>query len=230
MVSAVTLLGVGWVTWFGWLPRVVGLRREFVPRVDGAWLRELMFSVLLGPGYRTGHATGTKGTQVSSKISFFTDPGYKDTARMIVESALALSLDGEKVTSGGGVWTPASCTPSLVSISQLSPPHFSFSFCDAFQLPGVFFRINAVTHSAADVVQTDEVVRNNVEQARSKCCSTVSLARAASLPSWNERPAWGSYRHVGSFAPFLRGAVASVRQDRHTSRPHRGPETTRKCE
>ena len=55
----------------------------------------------------TGVAVGSAGTVVKSTMSFHVDPAYKDTARMLVESALALSLDD--VDSNGGVLTPGSC-------------------------------------------------------------------------------------------------------------------------
>ena len=55
----------------------------------------------------TGVAIGTQGTEIKSTMTFNVDPGYKDTARMLVESALALSLDD--VDCKGGVFTPGSC-------------------------------------------------------------------------------------------------------------------------
>ncbi|KAJ1456527.1 hypothetical protein M885DRAFT_482456 [Pelagophyceae sp. CCMP2097] len=57
----------------------------------------------------TGVAKGDKGTIVKSLIKFHVDAGYKDTARMVVESALALALEPERIKSGGGVFTPACC-------------------------------------------------------------------------------------------------------------------------
>ena len=45
---------------------------------------------------------------------FPVDPGYMDTARMLVESGLVLALEGNKVKVGGGVWTPASCQGELL--------------------------------------------------------------------------------------------------------------------
>jgi short subunit dehydrogenase-like uncharacterized protein len=60
--------------------------------------------------HATGHAVGTEGTKVSATMSFNVDPGYMDTARMLVESGLTLSLDGAKLRSrAGGVFTPAAC-------------------------------------------------------------------------------------------------------------------------
>jgi len=57
----------------------------------------------------TGVATGSAGGKVRSVFYFPTDPGYRDTARMLVESGLVLALEGGKVKVGGGVWTPAVC-------------------------------------------------------------------------------------------------------------------------
>lgn len=58
----------------------------------------------------TGVARGTDGQAAKSKITFTVDPGYKDTARMAVESGLALSLDGAKLANQkGGVLTPGCC-------------------------------------------------------------------------------------------------------------------------
>jgi short subunit dehydrogenase-like uncharacterized protein len=58
----------------------------------------------------TGVATGVSGGRASSVMKFKVDPGYKDTARMVVESALTLSLDGVKLADpSGGVFTPAAC-------------------------------------------------------------------------------------------------------------------------
>jgi short subunit dehydrogenase-like uncharacterized protein len=42
------------------------------------------------------------------------DPGYRDTARMLVESGLVLALQGDQVKVGGGLWTPAACQGSLL--------------------------------------------------------------------------------------------------------------------
>jgi len=57
----------------------------------------------------TGIATGSNGTKVKSVIYYPTDPGYRDTARMLVESGLSLALEGDKIKATGGVWTPATC-------------------------------------------------------------------------------------------------------------------------
>jgi len=52
-----------------------------------------------------GEATGSKGSVVKSAIYYDRDPGYRDTARMVCESAMVL-LKGEK--KEGGVFTPGS--------------------------------------------------------------------------------------------------------------------------
>ena len=58
----------------------------------------------------TGVARGANGGRASSVMKFKVDPGYKDTARMVVESALTLSLDNAKLADpAGGVFTPAAC-------------------------------------------------------------------------------------------------------------------------
>ena len=51
-------------------------------------------------------------------LTFNTDPGYRDTARMLAESALTLILDGDKagVSKTGGVITPsAACGSALLN-------------------------------------------------------------------------------------------------------------------
>lgn len=59
----------------------------------------------------TAFAEGCYGSKVQAMMYFPTDPGYRDTARMLVESGLSLALDvpAAKITVGGGIWTPASC-------------------------------------------------------------------------------------------------------------------------
>lgn len=57
----------------------------------------------------TGFAVGDKGTKIQGEIYLPNDPGYRDTARMIVESGLSLSVDLDKIKTSGGYLTPASC-------------------------------------------------------------------------------------------------------------------------
>jgi len=55
-----------------------------------------------------GLATGSRGSQVESAMYFPKDAGYKDTARMVVESGLCLALDREHLPiKNGGFYTPS---------------------------------------------------------------------------------------------------------------------------
>ena len=57
----------------------------------------------------TCFAKGSRGGTASFQIYFPNDPGYVDTARMLVESGLALALENEQLPRRGGIWTPAPC-------------------------------------------------------------------------------------------------------------------------
>lgn len=83
------------------------LTRKFLPKPGEGPTDEFMASGYLRV---TGVATGHNGTTAKSLISFHVDPGYMDTARMVVEAALALALDADKLKHvKGGVYTPAAC-------------------------------------------------------------------------------------------------------------------------
>jgi len=45
---------------------------------------------------------------------FYTDAGYRDTARMLVESGLCFIFNKEEIKVGGGVWTPATCQGNAI--------------------------------------------------------------------------------------------------------------------
>jgi len=63
----------------------------------------------------TGVATGNDGQVVKATMRFPVDPGYKDTARMAIESGLALALDSDDLESkAGGVFTPGCCQKEVV--------------------------------------------------------------------------------------------------------------------
>lgn len=62
----------------------------------------------------TAYGKGSEGGKAKAIIYFPTDPGYRDTARMLVESGLSLSLEGDRIPVGGGVWTPASCMADVL--------------------------------------------------------------------------------------------------------------------
>jgi len=57
----------------------------------------------------TGRAQGERGGSATATLTFPTDPGYKDTARMAIEAGLALALEGGRCARAGGVLTPAAC-------------------------------------------------------------------------------------------------------------------------
>lgn len=57
----------------------------------------------------TAFAKGSKGGKTRVEFYFPTDPGYRDTARILVESGLVLALQAHEIKVGGGLWTPAAC-------------------------------------------------------------------------------------------------------------------------
>ena len=73
---------------------------------------------LMDAGYLrvTAYASGERSeNKLKAQFYFPTDPGYRDTARMLVESGLVLVLDEKKLKVGGGVWTPASCQAEILT-------------------------------------------------------------------------------------------------------------------
>lgn len=88
------------------------LRKTVLPKPGEGPSEEAMLQ-----GYLRVHgkARGVRGTTVSSKMTFQVDPGYMDTARMLVEAALALSLDKAKLAGvPGGSYTPAACQGTVL--------------------------------------------------------------------------------------------------------------------
>jgi len=61
------------------------------------------------------HARTSSGARLVCKISAPGDPGYKATAVMLGESALALALDGERLPEIAGVLTPATAMGSVLA-------------------------------------------------------------------------------------------------------------------
>ena len=51
---------------------------------------------------------------IRARVTGDRDPGYGATCRMLGESAVCLALDGERLTVGGGFWTPASAMGDLL--------------------------------------------------------------------------------------------------------------------
>jgi len=64
----------------------------------------------LAKGYLNlfAEGTGEKGTKVNCVLTFPVDPGYKDTARMLIECGACFALNNERCQKTGGFWTPAS--------------------------------------------------------------------------------------------------------------------------
>lgn len=62
----------------------------------------------------TARGVGSNGTVASAAIYFPRDPGYIDTARMLVESGLALALESDKINAPGGFHTPATCQKDVL--------------------------------------------------------------------------------------------------------------------
>ena len=83
--------------------------------------------VLPGPGEGpdqhtrdTGHwgvllvGTLDDGTLIEARVTGEGDPGTESTSRMIVESALCLAQDADRIPVGGGSWTPSSAMGQLL--------------------------------------------------------------------------------------------------------------------
>lgn len=62
----------------------------------------------------TAVGEGVSGTKAKCSFYFPNDPGYRDTARMLVESGLSLALQADEITCGGGVYTPAACQGAVL--------------------------------------------------------------------------------------------------------------------
>ena len=60
------------------------------------------------------HTTTTTGAHLVCEIRVSGDPGYKATAVMLGESALALALDDDKLPAAAGVLTPATAMGSVL--------------------------------------------------------------------------------------------------------------------
>jgi len=54
-------------------------------------------------------AEGSNGTKKTAQLTFPVDPGYKDTARMVVESALCFIYNENDISKEGGFLTTAVC-------------------------------------------------------------------------------------------------------------------------
>ena len=71
---------------------------------------------------------GSSPVQLTQSLYFPTDPGYRDTARMLAETALTMILDEKdaRVNPRGGVLTPsAACGTALLDRLIASGCEFS---------------------------------------------------------------------------------------------------------
>ena len=57
----------------------------------------------------TCYVKGDSGNETKQVLIFKTDAGYRDTARMLVESGLCFIFNKNEIKVEGGFWTPASC-------------------------------------------------------------------------------------------------------------------------
>ena len=101
------------VTWFSPIFGVTALMNP----VTGFSMKKLLPKPGEGPrekdmkyGYLlvSGVGEGAKGSKVESELYFPSDPGYRDTARMVSEAGLCLALDSDKLpVQGGGFYSPS---------------------------------------------------------------------------------------------------------------------------
>ena len=54
------------------------------------------------------------GSVIQARIKGVGDPGTESTSRMLVESAVCLAQDSDRIAVGGGFWTPASAMGELL--------------------------------------------------------------------------------------------------------------------
>ncbi len=69
------------------------------------------------------HATTSSGARLVCEIQAPGDPGYKATAVMLGEAALALALDGDKLPEAAGVLTPATAMGDVLADRLRSAGH-----------------------------------------------------------------------------------------------------------
>jgi short subunit dehydrogenase-like uncharacterized protein len=68
------------------------------------------------------------GNVVCARFKGEGDPGTESTSRMITESALCLAQDSDKITVGGGSWTPSSAMGELLLPRLTAYAGLSFEF------------------------------------------------------------------------------------------------------
>ena len=66
------------------------------------------------------------GNVMRARVKGIGDPGVESTSRMLVESALCLAQDSDRIAVGGGFWTPASAMGDLLLTRLTSNAGLSF--------------------------------------------------------------------------------------------------------
>jgi saccharopine dehydrogenase (NAD+, L-glutamate forming) len=66
------------------------------------------------------------GSVIQIRVEGAGDPGVESTSRMLVESALCLAEDSDRIAVGGGIWTPASAMGDLLLPRLTSHAGLSF--------------------------------------------------------------------------------------------------------
>jgi len=66
------------------------------------------------------------GKVIRARIQGAGDPGVESTSRMLVESALCMAQDSDRIAVGGGFWTPASAMGELLQSRLTSHAGLSF--------------------------------------------------------------------------------------------------------
>lgn len=87
-------------------PVLVTLLEKYVLQPGQGPSEELMDSGFLRV---TVVGTGSENSKARATFVLETDPGYRDTARLLVESGLTLALEHDSIKVPGGVYTPAAC-------------------------------------------------------------------------------------------------------------------------
>ncbi|MDH5698666.1 MAG: saccharopine dehydrogenase, partial [Nitrospirota bacterium] len=67
-----------------------------------------------------------EGNVMRARIKGVGDPGTESTSKLLVESAVCLAQDSEKIAVGGGFWTPASAMGELLLLRLTTNQALSF--------------------------------------------------------------------------------------------------------
>lgn len=118
---------------FSLLPTVVqkplmSFFKKIVPAPGTGPSEEAMATGFWEMGYSATAETGQVLTGYCK--SYNNDPGYKGTAKMLVESGICLALFRDKCTKTAGVGTPASCIGEVL-IDRLQESGIAFTLQQA---------------------------------------------------------------------------------------------------